>query len=135
MPKEIGRSCLTPLIGIRGGVAGDFTVTKLDDEHFFIVGSGMAERYHIRFFEMIERPNSVDFQSLTEEMCGFNVAGPKSRTLLSRMTQEDLSNENWKFMRSRSITIAGIDAIAIRVSFTGDSVSYTHLTLPTIYSV
>jgi dimethylglycine dehydrogenase len=80
----------------------------------------MAERYHIRFFEMIERPNSVDFQSLTEEMCGFNVAGPKSRTLLSRMTQEDLSNENWKFMRSRSITIAGIDAIAIRVSFTGD---------------
>ena len=108
MPKEIGRSCLTPLIGIRGGVAGDFTVTKLNDEHFFIVGSGMAERYHIRFFEMIDRPNTVSFQSLTEEMCGFNVAGPKSRTLLSRMTQEDLSNENWKFMRSRSITIAGI---------------------------
>ena len=120
VPKEIGRSCLTPLIGIRGGVAGDFTVTKLNDEHFFIVGSGMAERYHIRFFEMIDRPNTVSFQSLTEEMCGFNVAGPKSRTLLSRMTQEDLSNENWKFMRSRSITIAGIDAIAIRVSFTGD---------------
>jgi dimethylglycine dehydrogenase len=69
---------------------------------------------------MVERPNSVSFQSLTEEMCGFNVAGPKSRELLSRMTQNDLSNDNWKFMRSRTITIAGIDAIAIRVSFTGD---------------
>ena len=29
MPKIIGRSCLTPLIGVRGGIAGDFTVTKL----------------------------------------------------------------------------------------------------------
>jgi dimethylglycine dehydrogenase len=36
------------------------------------------------------------------------------------LTQEDLSNESWKFMRSRQFTIAGIEAIGIRVSFTGD---------------
>ena len=49
MPKEIGRSCLTPLIGLRGGVAGDFTVTKLAEDEFMMVGSGLAERYHQRF--------------------------------------------------------------------------------------
>lgn len=120
IPKEVGRSCLTPLLGVRGGIAGDFTVTKLGDEHFFMVGSGIAERYHQRYFNAVERPDTVSFESVTEAYCGFNIAGPKSRELLSRMTQTDLSNDNWKFMRSKKITIAGIEAIAIRVSFTGD---------------
>lgn len=120
VPAEIGRSCLTPLIGVRGGIAGDFTVTKLGEEHFYMVGSGMAERYHVRFFKQVPRPASVSFESLTEALCGFNIAGPKSRELLARMTQADLSNDAWKFMRSQQITVAGIDAIAIRVSFTGD---------------
>ena len=120
IPKEVGRSCLTPLLGVRGGIAGDFTITKLDEEHYFMVGSGIAERYHQRYFNAVERPDTVSFESVTEAYCGFNVAGPKSRELLSRLTQADLSNDNWKFMRSKQITIAGIEAIGIRVSFTGD---------------
>jgi dimethylglycine dehydrogenase len=120
VPKEVGRSCLTPLLGVRGGIAGDFTITKLADDHFYMVGSGMAERYHKRYFDAVERPDTVSFESLTDAYCGFNVAGPKSRELLSRMTQVDLSNDSWKFMRSKQITIAGIEAIALRVSFTGD---------------
>lgn len=120
IPKEIGRSCLTPLLGVRGGIAGDFTVTKLGEEHYFMVGSGMAERYHQRYFNAVERPDTVSFESVTEAYCGFNIAGPKSRELLSRMTQADLLNDSWKFMCSKQITIAGIEAIGIRVSFTGD---------------
>ncbi len=120
IPKEVGRSCLTPLLGARGGIAGDFTVTKLDEEHYFMVGSGIAERYHQRYFNAVERPDTVRFESVTEAYCGFNIAGPRSRELLSRMTQADLSNDNWKFMHSKQITITGIEAIGIRVSFTGD---------------
>ena len=32
IPKEVGRSCLTPMLGVRGGIAGDFTVTKLAED-------------------------------------------------------------------------------------------------------
>jgi dimethylglycine dehydrogenase len=120
VPSEIGRSCLTPLLGVRGGIAGDFTITMLGEEHFWMVGSGIAERYHQRYFTAVERPKSVSFESRTSDYCGFNVAGPKSRELLSRLCQADFSTDTWKFMRSKQITIAGIDAIAIRVSFTGD---------------
>ncbi|PIB25892.1 dehydrogenase [Amylibacter kogurei] len=120
VPTEIGRSCLTPLIGVRGGIAGDFTITMLGEDHYWMVGSGMAERYHQRYFNEIPRPETVAFNSRTDEYCGFNVAGPQSRELLSRLTQENLSNDDWKFMRSRQISIAGLDAIAMRVSFTGD---------------
>ncbi|MFW5881087.1 MAG: FAD-dependent oxidoreductase, partial [Roseicyclus sp.] len=38
MPRETGRSCLTPLIGKRGGVAGDFTVTRLGPQAFWVLG-------------------------------------------------------------------------------------------------
>lgn len=120
MPSVTGRSCLTPLIGKRGGIAGDFTVTRLGDDDYMVVGSGMAERYHQRFFRAVPLPNGTTFQSVTEAMCGFNVAGPQSRALLQRLTNADLSNQAFPFMRSARIAVGGINVVAIRVSFTGD---------------
>lgn len=120
MPKQVGRSCLTPLIGKRGGIAGDFTVTRLAEEEFLVVGSGMAERFHQRFFSEVALPPGTNFTSRTKDICGFNVAGPKSRALLQRLTNDDLSTEAFPFMRSKRITVGGVEVAAIRVSFTGD---------------
>ncbi|KPA22395.1 4-methylaminobutanoate oxidase (formaldehyde-forming) [Shimia sp. SK013] len=120
MPREVGRSCLTPLIGKRGGIAGDFTVTRTGDDSFWIIGSGMAERYHARFFKQIPLPDGTTFESLTEAVCGFNVAGPQSRSLLQRLTNVPLATEDFPFMRSKIIDLAGIEVVALRVSFTGD---------------
>ena len=120
MPAETGRSCLTPLIGGRGGIAGDFTVTKLGSESFMIFGSGMAERFHLRFFNAVPRPETVGFASMTSAMGGFNVAGPQARALLQGLTDADLSNAAFPFMRSRRMQVAGVDVVALRVSFTGD---------------
>ena len=120
MPTAVGRSCLTPLIGKHGGIAGDFTVTRLADDEFWVVGSGMAERYHQRFFRQVPLPDGTRFSSATEAFCGFNVAGPRARDLLARLTNADLSNAGFGFFRSKRITVAGVDCVAIRVSFTGD---------------
>ncbi len=120
MPKAVGRSCLTPLIGKRGGVAGDFTVTRLATDEFWVLGSGMAERFHQRFFRAIPLPEGTTFESLTEAVCGFNVAGPRARDVLARLTNADLSNAAFPFFRSQRIMVAGVDCVAIRVSFTGD---------------
>lgn len=120
VPKDVGKSCLAPLLGQRGGIAGDFTITKRGDDHFMMFGSGIAERYHKRFFDSVERPDSVSFVSKTESMVGFNVAGPKSRALLERLTNADLSNDAFPFFASKSVTIAGKSVLALRVSFTGD---------------
>ncbi len=120
IPRQQSRSCLTPLIGVRGGIAGDFTVTCLDNDDYMIIGSGLAERYHLRFFNAVPKPAGVTFKSETVDLCGFNVAGPKSREILQRLTNADLSNDAFPFMRSARIQLAGIDLLALRVSFTGD---------------
>ena len=65
-------------------------------------------------------PQGVTFESLTEAVCGFNVAGPKSRELLKRLTNESLSTKEFPFMRSKKIELAGVECVALRVSFTGD---------------
>ncbi len=120
MPKAVGRACLTPLIGKRGGVAGDFTVMRLEENTFMVIGSGMAERYHRRFFRQVPLPEGTTFASKTDSMCGFNVAGPRSRALIQRLTNASLATKDFAFMRSQRITVAGVDCIALRVSFTGD---------------
>jgi dimethylglycine dehydrogenase len=120
MPTQVGRSCLTPLIGARGGVAGDFTVTRLAPDEFWVIGSGMAERYHQRFFRQVPLPAGTTCESLTGSVCGFNVAGPRARDLLAQLTNADLSNAAFPFFRSARITVAGVEVVALRVSFTGD---------------
>ncbi|MDG1118571.1 MAG: FAD-dependent oxidoreductase [Flavimaricola sp.] len=120
VPSIQGRTCLAPLIGKRGGVAGDFTVTCLAPDDYFMVSSGMAERYHHRFFNAVALPDGTTWSSQTDAMAGFNIAGPLARTLLQGLTNADLSNEAFPFLRSQQISLAGVDCIAIRVSFTGD---------------
>ena len=120
MPKSVGRSCLTPLIGVRGGIAGDATVTRMAEDEFWIISSGMAERYQQRFYKEVPLPEGTIFQSRTVGTCAFNVAGPKSREVLQRLSNADLSNDVWPFMRSDKMTIAGVECGALRVSFTGD---------------
>lgn len=120
VPQIPGKSCLTPMLGKRGGIAGDFTITCLDSDHYWMIGSGAAERYHQRYFKEVERSTDVSFRSLTEHYTGFNIAGPKARELLQRLSNDDLSNESFPFMHSRRLTVAGIEVLALRVSFTGD---------------
>ena len=120
MPRVVGRSCLTPLIGRRGGVAGDATVARLGPEEFLVVSSGMAERYQARLYAEVPLPEGTRFDSLTETLCGFNIAGPQSRALLQRLTNTSLATADFPFMQAARIDVAGVDCVAIRVSFTGD---------------
>ncbi|MGI3212528.1 GcvT family protein [Roseovarius tibetensis] len=120
MPGDVGRSCLTPLIGVRGGIAGDATVTRLAADEFRVISSGMAERYHKRFFDAVPLPEGTVFESLTDDVCGFNVAGPHARALLQPLTRTSLATPDFPFMASRRIEVAGVDCLALRVSFTGD---------------
>ncbi|MBO6604848.1 MAG: FAD-dependent oxidoreductase, partial [Roseicyclus sp.] len=70
VPSVVGRACLAPLIGVRGGVAGDFTVSRLAPDRFMMIGSGLAERYHRRFFDMVPLPQGTVFENRTDALCG-----------------------------------------------------------------
>jgi dimethylglycine dehydrogenase len=119
MPRE-GRLVLTPMLNHTGKLIGDFTVAKTGPEHFFIFGSGLAEDYHMRWFEQQLPDRGVSLRARSRDMVGFIIAGPKSRELLARLTGEDVSNAAFPFMDFRRMDLGMIPAWVGRISYTGD---------------
>ena len=122
LPARAGRIVLSPMLNRAGRIAGDFTVTRLGDESFLLVGSGVVERFHERWWERESPPGEgVRFTSLSARLCGFAVAGPNARTLLSRLTRADLSNEALPYLHGLRCELGPVrDVIVLRVSYTGE---------------
>ncbi|HXY95396.1 MAG TPA: FAD-dependent oxidoreductase, partial [Steroidobacteraceae bacterium] len=45
VPTKIGRIALCHALTPRGGIRSEFTITKIADEHYYVVSAGAAERY------------------------------------------------------------------------------------------
>ncbi len=116
-----GRLALMPMLNHNGKLIGDFTVGTLSDEHFFIFGSGAGEQYHMRWFEShLPVDQSVTIRAHGMGLLGLSIAGPKSRELLSRLTDDDVSQGGFKFLDFKRLDLGMIPVLAGRVTFTGD---------------
>ena len=120
MPKT-GRIILTPMLNEAGMLIGDFTIAKAKDDLFYMWGSSQAQIYHMRWFEQhMPKDGSVHTQRIDMGLVGLSIAGPKSRNVLQALTDEDVSNGNFKFMDHRRFDVANISALVNRVTYTGD---------------
>jgi dimethylglycine dehydrogenase len=119
MPK-VGRMVLAPMLNPRGTVIGDFSVARLAPERFLIIGSGVAEVFHMRWFERHLPPSGVTVRPLASALTGLHVAGPRSRELLQSLTKTDLSNAAFKFFAAREVVIGMCPVVLLRASYTGD---------------
>jgi len=121
LPREQGRVVLSPMLNPRGKLIGDFTVSRLGDEDFFLVGSGAVERFHLRWWDRTLPASGVSIEPLTAGWVGFNIAGPHARALLERLTDSDVSPEAFPFLRARRMEVGPVrDAVVLRISFTGE---------------
>ena len=119
MPRQ-GRIVLSPMLNPAGKLIGDFTVARLGPERFLVIGSGVAEEYHLRWFERHLPESGVRLRSLSIELAGLSIAGPRSRDLLTRLCAEDVSNEAFPFLAIRETSLGIVPAIVGRISYTGD---------------
>ena len=116
----VGRLSLNPMLSPGGKIIGDFTVAKLGDDVFQVTASFGAQAYHMRWFEQHLPESGVRLENVSKTRIGFQIAGPKSRELLQRVTRADVSNEAFPFLSIREIDIGQCQAIVQRVSYTGD---------------
>ena len=119
MPSE-GRIVLAPMLNRNGKLIGDFTVTKMAPDRFFVYGSGPAEEYHLRWFEAHLPDRGAAIRSLRSQMVGLSIAGPRARELLQRLTHQDVSNAAFPFLSYREMDIGMVPAKVGRITFTGD---------------
>ena len=119
---QTGRMALAPMLNPAGKLIGDFTVAKARDGHFFVFGSGAAEKYHLRWFDQhLPKDGSVSVRALGLRLVGLSIAGPKARAVLAKLTDEDVSNAALRFMDFRTdMEVGMVQAMVGRISFTGD---------------
>jgi dimethylglycine dehydrogenase len=119
LPAE-GRLALSPILTPKGKLHGDLTIGRLDDDRFYIFGSGAAQEMHRRWFESHLPESGVTYRNRTDQLHGLSIAGPKARELLGRLTRADVSPEAFRFLDLRRMVVGGVPAIVARVSFTGE---------------
>ena len=78
----VGRVSLTPMLSPQGRMIGDFTIARLGEDEFFMVGSRAAQEYHRRWFLQHMPPTGLDYAPLSDDISGFLISGPQSRALL-----------------------------------------------------
>lgn len=115
-----GRMTLAPMLKEDGRLIGDFSLARLGLEEFLIAGSGIAEDYHVRWFEAHLPEQGVTFSVQRGEMTGLSIAGPRARDLLQSVADADVSAEAFRFMDIRRMDVGMASALVGRVSFTGD---------------
>lgn len=116
-----GRIVYTTWCNDRGGIEMDPTVTRLEQDRYLVVAPTLAQTrtnaWLARFLQGDVRARATD---VTSGYAVLAVMGPRSRELLSRLTQEDLSNDAFAFGAAKEIDAGWAKAWALRVSYAGE---------------
>ncbi len=118
---EVGRCVYTPLLNRRGTYESDLTVTRTGTREFLMVSSSATT---VRDQDWIRRhvpPGEVvTIQDVTASYAVLGVMGPRSRALLQRLTDADLTEEGFPFATSRVIPLAHATVRATRMTYVGE---------------
>ena len=122
LPERGGDIALGYGLTPAGGVLCEFTVTRLDEDRFYLVAPTIAERHHFDVLaKALPRDASLSLRNVTSERGAFAVVGPGARDLLASLSDADLSNAAFPWWSARSITVGlASDILALRVNYVGE---------------
>ena len=117
----LGGVVYTPMLNERGGFETDITVTRIADEGFFIVtAAGTLVRDYDYINRRIPAQARATITDVTHGYVMFGIMGPKSRDLLTTLTDADLSNNAFRYSTARDIDMGYARPIAMRMSYVGE---------------
>ena len=107
-----------------GFLMDDGVVARLDDDTFLChTTTGGAESIHGHMEEWLQTEWwdwKVYVANVTEQYAQIGIAGPNSRKVLEKLTDDDVSAEALTFMGWKDITVAGVPVRCYRISFAGE---------------
>jgi sarcosine oxidase subunit alpha len=129
---KVGRVRYGVLTGDAGRIMDDGTVGRLDDETFYVTTSSTGADGVYQWFTWWNAVwfMDVQFANLTGALAAINVAGPKARELMQRLSDDDFSNEGLAYLDAKHVTVAGVPTLALRIGFVGELGYELHLPSP-----
>ena len=121
--KDVGQAVYTQALTSSGGIECDFTVTRIKSSQFLIITGTAFGTHDLGWLTKQQRElgfNDVVINDVTSAYAVFGIWGPKSREIVQKLTPTDMSNDTFKFMQSKEITLADIPVRATRITYVGE---------------
>jgi dimethylglycine dehydrogenase len=97
------------------------TIARLADDHFYVVVAAASELKILQHMEhYLPGDGSVAIRNVTLDYGVRAVIGPRSRDLLSKLTETDLSNEAFPYLAANHIHLGVVPTLALRINFAGE---------------
>jgi dimethylglycine dehydrogenase len=124
VPTKVGRIALCHALTRRGGIRSEFTITKLADEHYYVVSAGAAERYDSDYLQQRLPPRGdgvdVSLRNITMSRGCFVLAGPRARDVLAKLTDTALDNGAFPWLSGQVAEVGlATEVYLLRVNFVG----------------
>ena len=122
VPGRNGAVVLTQMLTTLGGIECEATVTRLAENHYYLLSGAVAELHDLDWLvQHVEKNEDVTLTNVTDDYGVLVLSGPNSREVLSELTNVGLTNEDgFTWMSAREITVAGLQVRALRVSYVGE---------------
>jgi glycine cleavage system T protein len=115
-----GRLVYTQMLNARGGIEADLTVTRLASDAFLVVTSASASTHNSHWIRRHLGESRAVLTDVTSSEAVLGVMGPRSRELLARLTDADLSNAAFPFLSAQNVWLASAPVRAARVTYVGE---------------
>jgi dimethylglycine dehydrogenase len=137
VPRTQGGIALVHLLSEGGRIQGEMTLTRLEGDRFYALSAAAAELRDLDWLRQSVLPaESVHIENVSEARGVLVVSGPRSRELLTILSDADFRNDAFRWLRAREIRIAGHPVLALRVSYVGELGFELHVptgSLPALY--
>ena len=119
----VGRIRYGLLCSDSGIIMDDGTITRLAEDHYFITTTTGNVDLMEEWLKWWAAGTGwcVHINNVTPAYAAINVAGPRARDTLKKLTDVDLSTENFRYMRSARGEVAGVPSLLLRIGFVGET--------------
>jgi sarcosine oxidase subunit alpha len=117
-----GRIRYGVLLSDAGRITDDGTIGRLDEETFYVTttssGAGAVEQWFSWW--LADWGLDATVTDVTQGLAAINLAGPRARDVLARITDLDVSNDSFSYLDAKGAKVAGIDCLLLRIGFVGE---------------
>ena len=136
VPKP-GRIGLVYFATEEGKILSEMTLTRTGEDSLQLLSGAGAEWHDLEWLNKhLPDGSDISIENISGQLGTLVLAGPKSRDILGAVCDNDLGNDAFPWLSHQSAEIAGVECLAIRVSYVGELGWELHLPvdgLATVY--
>jgi len=119
--RPVGTVVYTALCNSRGGIMADLTVSRLEEDRFWILTGGGVGPHDLAWIRQhAPTQSAVYIRDMSGQYTTVGLWGPRARDILQPLVEEDISNDAFPFYTVRPLQIECVPALALRVSYAGE---------------